>query len=156
MVTRRLFRARDNLLFAWIMGVGFGALGIVNFVEATDWIERILAVVYIGGVAYGSIRLGRAGVLFTETGLQVRNTLRTHTLKIGQVKRFRLGRWGHAANVALVELVHGGTIPIPTIQAKAIQGRKQMKDVEKTIDELNALLDARRSSPDTQRESHSS
>jgi hypothetical protein len=80
------------------------------------------------------------GVRPNESGVTVRNPLKTYEVPWADIHAFRVGSYRLLRRVALMDLLGGTTIPIIGIAGPPPATRPNNQTAEILVDELNKLL----------------
>jgi hypothetical protein len=136
---RGWLRSREQSV---VFAVGFGSFGAVALGESLigqssfpliGWLA--MAVFVISGV-----RLALMGVRPNQSGVTVRNPLKTYEVPWADIHAFRVGSYRLLRRVALMDLLSGATIPIIGIAGAPPATRPNNQTAEILVDELNELL----------------
>jgi hypothetical protein len=141
----RTYRTRGNaILNCCIAAVGFviGVAGLVSIATSDGdarWAAMgILAAVWLLVEAW-TIRILRARVVVTDSGVTVKNPFRTLHVRWKDVRRFDVEREGYHAPSGLLELVGGRVVRLHAVQG-GITARG-LRAVEGVVEQLNDELD---------------
>ena len=84
-------------------------------------------------------------IAYPDGRLTIRNVLRTHHLTASEIRRFRVGRWGLAPRMGLVDLTDGSSRHMLAVVGPDRLVRPRNRSTESSIDELSKWLSVARS-----------